>query len=287
MIRATGGRQDEWSIATHYDQLDPFYRALWGEHVHHGLWLNGRESAATAQTNLVDLVAQHLDLSKPGARICDVGCGYGGTTRHLAMRWGAETTGLTISKAQYEYARAQAGDDPASGYLLRSWLVNELSSESFDGVLAIESVAHIADKAKTFREAARVLKPGGRLVVCDWLTSTAPSEWQARYLIGPICREARIPHLASGHEYQRLIEAGGLVVTARADLSRQVRRTWTTAIGRVISGLATNPSMRRYLRDPRSQDRGMALAMLRMPLAYRIGCMKYELIAAERPAEGS
>jgi tocopherol O-methyltransferase len=281
MIHARGGRQDEESIATHYDQLDPFYRSVWGEHIHHGLWNDRRESADTAQVNLVDLVAEHLGLSSANMTVCDVGCGYGGTTRRLSERWGALTTGLTISKKQYEYACARSSNG-ATSYLLQNWLTNELPDECFDGVLAIESIAHIADKAQAFREAARVLKPGGRLVVCDWLTSPAPKDWQARYLIGPICREARVPHLASGDQYRELIEASGLCVLDRDDLSVRVRRTWTTAIGRVARGLVREPAMWRYLRDPRSQDRPMAVAMLRIPLAYRVGCMRYELIAAER-----
>lgn len=282
MIRAAGGRQDEESIATHYDQLDPFYRSLWGEHLHHGLWNERRESADRAQLNLVDLVADHLDLLAPEMTVCDIGCGYGGTANRLAERLGAKTTGLTISRAQYEYACARSADD-ANSFLLRNWLVNGLPGESFDAVVAIESIVHISDKARAFREAARVLRPGGRLVVCDWLTSAAPGRRQARYLIGPICRDARIPHLASGDDYRKLIEESDLRVLHCEDLSRRVRRTWTTAVGRACRRLFTEPAIRRYLRDPGSQDRAMAIAMLRIPLAYRVGCMKYGLITAERP----
>lgn len=286
MIRAKGGRQDEESIANYYDQLDPFYRSLWGEHVHHGLWNDSRETADDAQVNLVELAAEHLGLAAPGMTVCDIGCGYGGTARRLAERRQARTTGLTISKVQHEYACAHP-DSNGNEYLLRNWLANELPGESFDGVLAIESIHHIPDKARTFEEAARVLKPGGKLVVCDWLTPSAPGHWQARYLIGPICREARIPHLASGEDYRQLIEASGLRVVHSENLSRRVRRTWTTAIGRVGRGLLREPAMRRYLRDPQSKDRGMAIAMLRIPLAYRLGCMQYGLIVAERrPSRG-
>lgn len=63
-------------VSRHYDDLDPFYRQLWGDHVHHGLWLNGREKPDQAVEQLVDLVAKHLNVSA-GEQICDVGCGYG------------------------------------------------------------------------------------------------------------------------------------------------------------------------------------------------------------------
>ena len=45
------------AVAAHYDELDPFYREVWGEHVHHGFWATGRESPTAAAEALVDLVA--------------------------------------------------------------------------------------------------------------------------------------------------------------------------------------------------------------------------------------
>jgi tocopherol O-methyltransferase len=56
----------------HYDELDAFYRELWGDHVHHGLWRTGREPAAVAVVQLVDLVAERLGL-RAGERVVDIG----------------------------------------------------------------------------------------------------------------------------------------------------------------------------------------------------------------------
>ena len=61
-------------VARHYDELDPFYRELWGEHVHHGYWTSRGETAAAATENLVTLVAERLAL-RPGALVGDIGCG--------------------------------------------------------------------------------------------------------------------------------------------------------------------------------------------------------------------
>src|SRR5258708_36268948 len=51
------GKVDSAAVAAHYDNLDRYYRELWGEHVHHGLWRTGRETPETAVRQLIDLVA--------------------------------------------------------------------------------------------------------------------------------------------------------------------------------------------------------------------------------------
>src|ERR1700723_2703420 len=75
------------SVAAHYDELDGFYREIWGEHVHHGYWETGRETATEAVVSLIELLADRLRLTS-GLRVCDIGCGYGATARYLAAKHG-------------------------------------------------------------------------------------------------------------------------------------------------------------------------------------------------------
>ncbi len=84
-------------VAAHYDDLDRFYREVWGEHVHHGLWSSGRETPEEATRSLIAVVAEQAAL-RPGDTVCDVGCGYGGTARVLAGEYGATVTALTVSR---------------------------------------------------------------------------------------------------------------------------------------------------------------------------------------------
>jgi ubiquinone/menaquinone biosynthesis C-methylase UbiE len=70
--------------------------------------------------------------------------------------------GFTLSAAQYAIAAARPG--PLS-FHRRDWLDNGLADAGFDRAFAIESSEHMVDKPRFFAEAARVLKPGGRLVV--------------------------------------------------------------------------------------------------------------------------
>lgn len=95
------------TIARHYDSLDFFYRDLWGEHVHHGLWLSGRESPAEAAVEMSRRALACLELES-GAFLADVGCGYGGTARLAAEIYGAHVIGFTVSAVQKQYGDSLA-----------------------------------------------------------------------------------------------------------------------------------------------------------------------------------
>ncbi len=62
------------------------------------------ENLEQAQTKKLDLICRKIDL-KPGMKVLDIGCGWGGFARHAARNYGARITGITVSKAQAEYAR--------------------------------------------------------------------------------------------------------------------------------------------------------------------------------------
>lgn len=269
-------------VARHYDELDVFYREVWGEHVHHGLWRSGKEPPEVAVRQLVDHVAARAHL-QPDQAVCDVGAGYGATARRLATNYAARVTALTISPAQYAYACAREPDAANPTYLLRDWLDNDLPASAFDAVVSIECVSHVPDKQRFFDEAGRVLRPGGRLVVCAWLARETPPPWQERHVLEPICREGQLPSLASASEYRAMLDAAGFALDGFEDLSAQVQRTWTICIRRVLGGLFRDRRYARYLLDASRQNRLFALTLLRLWLGFRIDAFQYGLFAAHKP----
>jgi len=269
-------------VAAHYDDLDSFYREIWGEHVHHGLWHSDAATAEEATHNMITMIAAQAQV-KPGDRICDVGCGYGGTARTLVREHGAEVTGLTVSEAQYRYALNLEPGSSNPVYLLRDWLTSGLAPASFDSVIAIESSEHMADLETFFVEVARVLKPGGRFVVCAWLSREATRFWERRLLLEPICREGRLRGIGSASEYHQFAQDAGLVPVGFQDLSGRVKRTWSICAKRVFRGLLRNPSYRQFLFHGPSSNKIFALTLLRIWLAYQFGCMRYGILTALKP----
>ncbi len=271
--------QDAESVAKHYDNLDRFYREIWGEHVHHGLWRSGQETPLQACEALSAAVAEKLAL-KPGDTVCDVGCGYGGTSRILADM-GAEVTGLTLSEAQIAYA-ASAHPRANPRLMQKDWLKNDFPDASFDAVLSIESSEHMVDKPLFFAEVARTLKPGGRFANCVWLSSENPGPAAINHLLEPICREGRLPSMGSESEYRAMMADAGLRVTSFEDLSANVWRTWCLCLTRAAKGILTQKTYREFLLNPRNSDRSFAITLLRILWAYRTGAMRYGLFAAEK-----
>lgn len=267
-------------VAAHYDELDLAYRRIWGEHVHHGYWRTGRESPAEAADALVRLVESRLQL-EPGQAVCDIGCGYGATGADLAERRGVSVIGLTLSGAQDQVARARSV--PGFTCLRRDWLDNGLVDTAFDRAYAIESSEHMTDKARFFTEAWRVMRPGGRLVVCAWLAEEQARRWEVRHLLGPICREGRLPGMGTRADYEELAARAGFVPAGYDDISRQVSRTWWICLRRLAQRLVSDPAIRRLALRRATTNRTFILSLPRLILAYRTGAMRYGVFAWTKP----
>jgi tocopherol O-methyltransferase len=273
--------QTRAAVARHYDELDEFYRDIWGNHVHHGFWKTGRESPEEAAEALSHLVADRLAL-KPGMTLCDIGCGYGETARLLASLYRVQVQGVTVSERQRDVASSFKADGVSIS--LCDWLENDFGSQSFDRAYAIESSEHIENKEKFFTEAFRVLRPGGRFVICAWLASETATAWERRYLLEPICRQGRLPGMGSETEYREMAQAAGLTAVSCVDISAEVRRTWHICLRRLAGKLFTD---KRYVRTLLSRGQGNRIFAVTMALilaAYRGGAMRYCVLVFDKPA---
>jgi tocopherol O-methyltransferase len=272
-------KQTAEAVAQHYNSLDQFYRQLWGEHVHHGLWKTGNESVEQATEQLIEKVVEAGKIDEH-SYVLDVGCGYGATARLLASRWEAQVTALTLSKSQWEYARAHDPESSNPQYLLGDFLNNHLKSESFDVIISVESSEHMVDKKKFFEEVMRLLKPKGRFVTCAWLAKNAPKDWEVEHLLEPICREGRLPNMGSENEYRQMMEEVGLKEIHFEDLSDSVKKTWAICAYRMSKAFFKDKRLRDYLMKKSSSDRIFAKSLFRIWLAYQTKSMVYGLFSA-------
>ena len=217
-----------------------------------------------------------------GTRVCDVGCGYGAPARLWANAYGAEVVGFTVSQAQRAYAEQQPVHGPMPEYHLQDFLTNDLPDESFDAVVGIESLTHIQDPTEVFREAARLLRPGGRLVQCVWMAAPDPPGWGREWLLDPICEEGRLWGLPTATTLHRWATQAGLTVERLDDVTTLVRRTWTVVLRRFFHALLTDPSVLGTLLDASVPDRVFARTILRIWCAQHVRVLRYGWLVAEQ-----
>src|SRR4029077_21268527 len=158
---------DKHRIIKHYDIASPFYRSVWGEHLHHGYWIRGDESKEKAQLQLIEHLAQVANL-KPGSDVLDIGCGFGASSLHLAKNYSATATGITISRVQVEMANKAAAAERLDAKFLQMDAEAMDFQKQFDVLWSVECLSHLQNRERFFASAAKLLKPGGIFALTDW-----------------------------------------------------------------------------------------------------------------------
>ncbi len=266
-------------VQAHYDDLDEVYRKLWGNHLHHGLWIRGDESKNQATQQLIDKVIAAGGLREKD-RICDIGCGYGETAKYLAEKLDASICGITLSEKQAQRARNLMPSRGHLEFLHENWLDNSLRAETFDAAIALESSEHATDKSDFFKQAHRILRPSGTLTICAWVQNEKASSAQKKLLLVPICDEGRLPSLFTTSEYVDVLKNTGFKIKSVENLSSQVAKTWELVLKEMSKYTALHPleMWKNYQVAQRSHD--FLWTPLRMWGGFKTGALEYSLISA-------
>lgn len=164
---------------------------------------------------------------QPGQRVLDVGCGLGGSARHLAAEHGCDVTGVDLT-AEYvavarELSRLVRLDDRVR-FEVGSALALPFGDATFDVAWTEHAQMNIADKRGLYAEIARVLVPGGRLVFHDIFQGDGgPPHFPV-----PWAEDGSTSFLATPAQVRSTLEALGFRVVDWADRT-ETARAWLEA----------------------------------------------------------
>ena len=161
-------QRDKESITHHYDVSNDFYRMVLGPSWTYScaVFENETDTLEQAQSNKYELICRKLGL-KPGMRMLDVGCGWGGMAIHAAANYGVDVVGITISDAQAEMARQRVAEAGLSDRVtIRVQDYRELSDGPFDAISSIGMFEHVGlnHLVEYFEILKGLLRDGGRLL---------------------------------------------------------------------------------------------------------------------------
>jgi cyclopropane-fatty-acyl-phospholipid synthase len=160
--------RDQQAITHHYDVSNKFYEWVLGPSMAYTCAVYPSQDATLEQAQFTkhDLVARKLAL-RPGMRLLDVGCGWGGMVMHAAKHYGVHALGVTLSRAQAEWAQKAIAEAGLSALAeVRHLDYRDVEDGGYDAVSSIGLTEHIG-KAKQpayFRSLYGKLRPGGRLL---------------------------------------------------------------------------------------------------------------------------
>lgn len=182
-------------IIDYYNDCEIDYKLVWklskSMAMHFGYWDNSIKHLVEALNKENEVLAQKARI-KQSDYILDAGCGVGGSSIFLAKNFGCKVLGITITRGQVKKATKNAKKhqvDTLATFAEMDFNRTSFKNKTFDVIWAIESICHSPDKNKFIKEAYRILKPKGRLIVADGFASKnnyikSESDWMQKWLQG-------------------------------------------------------------------------------------------------------
>lgn len=219
-------RQD--AIVQYYETCEADYRLLWDLNhslaMHAGYWDSKTKSLRDALRRENEILAERAQI-RPGQRVLDAGCGVGGSAIFLARHYQCEVVGITLSSKQVDVATANAAKAsvrPCPQFYQMDYTATSFPAASFDVVWAIESVCHAPNKRLFIQESARLLRPGGTLILADGFANQDSYQGQEATQMSRWLKGWGVESLTTVHSFTQDLKESGFQDIQFQDVTQNV-----------------------------------------------------------------
>ncbi len=275
-------------VVRYYEQTRYDYRVAWDDSpfpaVHFGFYEPGADRHELALQNTNRVLAELAQI-RPDDHVLDAGCGRGGTSLWLAKERRALVVGISPVPAQIEECRAlarQLGLERRVRFEVADYRSTPFPYADFDAVLACESLCHAPDKDAFYREAFRLLKPGGRLVLAEYLRTRRPLRPPEERLLKSWLQRWAIPDLDTEEEHLHHARTAGFEGIQIRDVTDKVRVSLRNLHEKSLLWLPVGALLRMLGIRSRVQH-GNQVAGIRQYQALRRGLWFYALLFMRKP----
>lgn len=287
---ASRGVGADWigSIVRYYDDTWFDYSSLWARRsdpaFHYGYYDENCRHHRQAIANTNATLAGFARVGR-GDRVLDAGCGRGGSCFWLAREIGASPVGINLVPSQLEYAKREAerrGLGERIELHRADYTRTPFAAESFDVVWALESLCHSPRKLDFYSEAGRLLRPGGRLVVAEYMPTDGAISEADDALMADWLSGWSIPSLDTEKQHRENAAAAGFQAVAVHDWTANMRRSslrlyCMAVICHWLSSLLNRAGLRSDVAH------GNLLSARHQYEALRRGLWRYKILSAEKP----
>jgi ubiquinone/menaquinone biosynthesis C-methylase UbiE len=187
------------NIVDYYVQSENAYKDSWDLNnslaIHYGYWDDKVKNFPQSLLRMNEVMLEAATI-RTSDKVLDAGCGIGGSCIFLAERIGCNVTGISLSERQVNQAKKLAvikKVETKVEFKVMNYCATSFPDESFDVVWGCESICYADDKGQFIKEAYRLLRPGGRLVIADGFVTDIKNNdhptirnwlngWQVNYL---------------------------------------------------------------------------------------------------------
>ncbi|MEI9810439.1 MAG: methyltransferase domain-containing protein [Bacteroidota bacterium] len=212
-------------IVEYYNSTEHAYKDSWdltnSLAIHYGYWDEKVQSFPRSLLRMNEVMAEAAAITASD-KVLDAGCGVGGSSIYLASAVGCKVTGITLSERQVTQAIANAKHKKVEGlvdFKVMNYGHTSFAGESFDVVWGCESICYADNKEQFIKEAYRILKPGGRLVVADGFVTKFDHNEE------PIIRQWldgwQVNYLESPERFSHFMQQAGFTGTSYRDISKE------------------------------------------------------------------